>query len=128
MDAGHGPVRALPDPVREPPRGLTGSEAHRSTRTFGGLPPGVGDATIPCVNSDQTIAETLPRLYRDVLDALARLEQLGAMDDAARLRSEAIAAYSRAWDAKCSARLAALLGRIDLAARTLERSRRPRLA
>ena len=86
------------------------------------------NATIRCVNSDQTIAETLPRLYRDVLDALARLEQLGAMDDAARLRSEAIAAYSRAWDAKCSARLEALLGRIDLAARTLERSRRPRLA
>lgn len=80
------------------------------------------------MNSDQTIAETLPRLYRDVLDALARLEQLGAMDDAARLRSEAIAGYSRAWDVKCHARLEALLGRIDQAARTLERSRRPRLA
>ncbi len=80
------------------------------------------------MNSDLTVAETLPRLYRDVLDALARLEQLGAMDDAARLRSEAIAGYSRAWDAKCYARLEALLGRIDLAARTLERGRRPRLA
>jgi hypothetical protein len=85
-------------------------------------------ATILSVNSDQTIAETLPRLYRDVLDALARLEQLGAMGDAARLRAEAIAAYSRAWDAKCYERLRSQLGRIELAARDLERSRRPRLA
>ncbi len=87
-----------------------------------------GNATIGRVNSDQTIAETLPRLYRDVLDALARLEQLGAMSDAARLRTEAIAGYSRAWDAKCYERLHALLGRIDVAARALERTRRPRLA
>jgi hypothetical protein len=80
------------------------------------------------VNSDQTIAEMLPRLYRDVLDGLARLDQLGAMSDAARLRSEAIAQYSRAWDAACFTRLHALLGRIDVAGRDLERSRRPRLA
>jgi hypothetical protein len=92
------------------------------------LPPPRAGGTIPRVNSDQTIAETLPRLYRDVLDALARLEQLGAMSDAARLRAEAIAGYSRAWDAGCYARLNALLGRIDMAARDLERSRRPRLA
>ena len=85
-------------------------------------------ATILSVNSDQTIAETLPRLYRDVLDALSRLEQLGAMGDAARLRAEAIAAYSRAWDATCYERLRAQLGRIELAARDLERGRRPRLA
>ncbi len=88
----------------------------------------MGSATILSVNSDQTIAETLPRLYRDVLDALARLEQLGAMGDAARLRAEAIAAYSRAWDATCYERLRALLVRIELAARDLERSRLPRLA
>ena len=86
------------------------------------------NATIHGVNSDQTIAEMLPRLYRDVLDALARLEQLGAMSDAARLRTEAIAAYSRAWDAGCYERLRALLVRIDVAARALERTRRPRLA
>jgi hypothetical protein len=87
-----------------------------------------GSATIQRVNSDQTIAEALPRLYRDVLDGLARLEQLGAMSDAARLRTEAIAGYSRAWDASCYERLHALLGRIDVAARALERTRRPRLA
>lgn len=80
------------------------------------------------MSSEQTIAETLPRLYRDVLDGLARLEQLGAMNDAARLRSEAIAGYSRAWDAACHARLHALLGRVETAARDLERSRGPRLA
>ncbi len=85
-------------------------------------------ATILSVNSDQTIAETLPRLYRDVLDALGRLEQLGAMGDAARLRAEAIGAYSRAWDATCYQRLRAQLGRIEVAVRDLERSRRPRPA
>lgn len=88
----------------------------------------IGSATILSVNSDQTIAETLPRLYRDVLDALGRLEQQGAMGDASRLRAEAIAAYSRAWDPTCYVRLRALLGRIELAARDLERSGRPRLA
>ena len=80
------------------------------------------------MNSDQTIAETLPRLYRDVLDGLARLERLGAMNDAARLRTEAIAGYSRAWDAVCHARLQALLGRIETTARDLERIPGPRLA
>lgn len=80
------------------------------------------------MNSDQTIAEMFPRLYRDVLDGLARLEELGAMREAARLRSEAIAGYSRAWDAACYRRLEALKGRIDVAERDLERSRRPRLA
>ena len=88
----------------------------------------MGSATILSVNSDQTIAETLPRLYRDVLDALSRLEQLGATGDAARLRADAIAAYSRAWDATCYERLGAQLGRIELATRDLERSRRPRMA
>ena len=80
------------------------------------------------MNSDQTIAETLPRLYREVLDGLARLEGLGARSDAARWRTEAIAGYSRAWDAACHKRLQELLGRIDQAARDLECRRRPSLA
>jgi hypothetical protein len=80
------------------------------------------------VNSDQTIAETLPRLYREVLDGIARLEDLGARPAAARLREEAIAGYSRAWDAACEKQLRDLLGRVDGAARDLERRRRPRLA
>jgi hypothetical protein len=77
------------------------------------------------VNSEQLIAETLPRLYRDVLDGLARLEELGARTEAARWRTEAIAGYSRAWDAACHKRLTELLGRIDNAARDLERRRGP---
>ncbi len=80
------------------------------------------------MSSDQTIAETLPRLYRDVLDGIARLEDLGGRPAAARMREEAIAGYSRAWDAACERRLRDLLGRIDGAARDLEHRRRPRLA
>jgi hypothetical protein len=80
------------------------------------------------VNSDQTIAETLPRLYREVLDGLARLEELGARSEAARWRTEAIAGYSRAWDAACYKRLHELLGRVDDAARDVELRRWPSLA
>jgi transcription initiation factor IIE alpha subunit len=80
------------------------------------------------VNSDQVIAETLPRLYREVLDGLARLEELGARSQAARWRTEAIAGYSRAWDVACHKRLQELLRRIDHAARDLECRRRPSLA
>jgi hypothetical protein len=80
------------------------------------------------VNSDQTIAEMLPRLYREVLDGIARLEDLGARPAAGRLRAEAIADYSRAWDAACQKRLRDLLGRIEDAARDLEHRRRPSLA
>ena len=77
------------------------------------------------MNSEQTIAEALPRLYREVLDGLARLDEMGARSEAARWRTEAIAGYSRAWDAACFKRLRDLLGRIDTAARELERRRRP---
>jgi hypothetical protein len=76
------------------------------------------------VSSDQTIAETLPRLYREVLDRIARLEELGAGHEAARRRSEAIAMYSRAWDSTCHKRLHELMQRIDSEARDLEH--RPR--
>jgi len=80
------------------------------------------------VNSDQTIAEALPRLYREVLDGLARLEELGARSEAARWRTEAIAGYSRAWDAACYKRLHELLGRVDDAARDVELRGWPSLA
>jgi hypothetical protein len=80
------------------------------------------------VNSDQTIAERLPRLYREVLDGLARLDELGARREAAGLRAQAIAGYSRAWDAACEKRLRELLGRVDGAQRDLEHRRRPSLA
>ena len=78
------------------------------------------------MNSDQTIAEALPHLYREVLDGLARLEELGARTEAARWRMEAIAGYSRAWDAACQKRLRDLLARVESAGRDLERRRQPR--
>ena len=47
---------------------------------------------------ESTVAEVLPELYRAILDAVARLEAAGERPRAARLRRDATAAYSRAWD------------------------------
>jgi hypothetical protein len=68
------------------------------------------------VDEEPTIAETLPRAYRRVLDALARLEALGVRREAAQLRSEAIRAYSRSWDEKCHERLALILAQVEVLA------------
>ena len=76
------------------------------------------------VDPDETIAEALPHLFREVLDGLAHLEQLGARGEAARLRSEAIAGYSRAWDPACQKRLEQIRGRIERAVRDLEQRHR----
>lgn len=54
------------------------------------------------------VSERLPRLYRAVLDAVAELEVRGRRDAAARIRSDATAAYSRAWNATAERRLMAL--------------------
>ena len=80
------------------------------------------------MDPDETIAEALPHLFREVLDGLARLEQLGARSDAGRLRSEAIAGYSRAWDPACLKRLEQIRGRVDRAVHDLEQRRRLSLA
>lgn len=80
------------------------------------------------MDPDETIAEALPHLFREVLDGLARLERLGARSDAARLRSEAIAGYSRAWDPACLKRLEQIRGRVDRAVHDLEQRRRLSLA
>jgi hypothetical protein len=71
----------------------------------------VGDA--PAVDPDTSVAETLPRVYRRVLDAVARLEALGARRDATRFRNAAIEVYSRAWDARCHRRLEEILVRAE---------------
>ena len=46
----------------------------------------------------ETIADTLPRRYRAVLDAIDRLERGDAPDEARRWRELAIGRYSRRWD------------------------------
>jgi hypothetical protein len=71
----------------------------------------VGDRS--AVDPDMTVAETLPRVYRRVLDAVARLEARGARRDANRFRSAAIEVYSRAWDARCHRRLEEILVRAE---------------
>ncbi len=75
-----------------------------------------------------TVAETLPRVYRRVLDAVGRLEQLGGRQDAARFRSTAIRLYSGSWDARSHRRLEDVATRTEAAARERERRDQPRVA
>ena len=58
---------------------------------------------------ESTLAEELPALYRAILDAVARLEAVGERRHAARIRRDATAAYSRAWDDRARRRLTILL-------------------
>jgi hypothetical protein len=59
------------------------------------------------------VSEVLPGLYRAVLDAVARLEARGRRRDAATIREEAIAVYSKAWTGAAERKLRALSGRAD---------------
>lgn len=77
---------------------------------------------------ESTLAEILPELYRAILDAVAGLEAVGERPRAARLRRDATAAYSRAWDERARRRLEALLRdatRPEATDRPGRRSRRP---
>jgi len=67
------------------------------------------------MNDDADVAEALPRVYRRVLDAVGRLEQLGGRREAARLRRAAIEAYGGPWDAKCQRNLEGILARVEAA-------------
>jgi hypothetical protein len=71
------------------------------------------------VAMDPTPAEELPALYRAILDSVARLESAGERQTAARIRRDATAAYSRAWDARAQRRLLALLREADCPDRTV---------
>jgi hypothetical protein len=57
------------------------------------------------------VSERLPRLYRAVLDAVAELEACGRRNDAAAVRAEATAAYSKAWNLAAERRLTSLRAR-----------------
>jgi hypothetical protein len=73
-------------------------------------------------------AEELPALYRAILDRVAEMEAAGERVAAARLRSDATDAYSRAWDERARRRLETLLRRSDRdadAERRGGRARRP---
>jgi hypothetical protein len=58
-------------------------------------------------------AEELPALYRAILDRVAELEAAGERTRAARLRTDATDAYSKAWDERARRRLETLLRRSD---------------
>jgi hypothetical protein len=68
----------------------------------------LGGGMVPSMGTS-TPAEELPALYRAILDRVAELELAGERSAAARVRREATAAYSRAWDERARRRLTSLL-------------------
>ena len=60
-------------------------------------------------------AEEFPQLYRAILDGVDRLERSGERREAARIRHEAIRAYSTAWDAAHKRRLEMVYRRVERA-------------
>jgi len=75
-----------------------------------------------------SVAETLPRVYRRVLDAVERLERLGGRQEAARFRAAAIRVYSGSWDASSHRQLEDVASRAEAAARSREQREQPRVA
>lgn len=67
------------------------------------------------MNPDQSVAEVVPRTYRAILDAVGRLEQLDAWEEAARLRTRAVATYARRWDERTLRSLERILASIETA-------------
>lgn len=54
---------------------------------------------------EQSPAELMPGLYRDVLDAVAMLEAAGHRPEADRVRAAATHAYAHAWNQTATRRL-----------------------
>ena len=79
------------------------------------------------MSPDQSVAEVVPRTYRDILDALSRLEHLDAWEEAARLRSRAVATYARRWDPGTLRALERILASLETAC-SAEESRPGRAA
>jgi hypothetical protein len=80
------------------------------------------------VMSELSIAETLPRVYRRVLDAVERLERLGGRREAARFRAAAIHVYSGSWDAASHRHLEDVATRAEAAARSRDHREQVRVA
>ena len=73
----------------------------------------------------QPISETLPVLYRAVLDAVARLEVHGLRREAATIRADATEAYSGPWHPGAARRLTNLRDRADKVMQGRRGQRRP---
>jgi hypothetical protein len=73
------------------------------------------------------VAESLPELYRQVLDRVAALEQHDLRDEAGLVRSQAIRIYSGSWTESAHRRLRDLRIHAErvLAGHDRPRSRRP---
>jgi len=73
------------------------------------------------------VAESLPELYRQVLDRVAALEQHDMRDEAALVRSQAIRIYSGSWTEAAQRRLRSLRIQAErvVAGHERPRSRRP---
>ncbi len=80
------------------------------------------------MDPELTVAEMLPRVYRRVLDAVGRLEELGGRQEAARFRAAAIRVYSGSWNARSHRQLEDVAARTEAAARDRDRREQPRAA
>jgi len=60
-----------------------------------------------------SVAESLPELYRAVLDRVADLETAAHRTEASLVRHDAITAYSRRWNSQTARRLSELAERAD---------------
>ena len=76
----------------------------------------------------QPIAETLPVLYRAVLDAVAELEARGLRREAATIRADATEAYSGPWTPGASRRMSSLRERARKVMQGGKGQRRPAVA
>lgn len=94
---------------------MTGSDPRRVGRSFErgrtcslSLSPRAAPILFRGMESAVPHHESLPALYRAILDVVADLERRGRRSDAVRIRAAAAAAYSTAWDDSGRRRLAQL--------------------